>query len=234
MAEKFRTNYARHQLPDADLNRQRLALVSMSLVLIIFALAGGHVKKDTTLLGLPIEFSRPNLLLWAAWIIWGYHLYKFRLTTTPPWKQLGAEIYLRAIAKPAVHAMCLPALPRFDIAAPYRAQAHRQLTEQWTFAITKHEGVWSFDPMQMYRPATQASPSGAAGQIGYFPLSAEEIRTFRNARVIAALEALALEWSFTEKVLPYLLILLTPLIWVVAYGRPALDLMINLVVHGIR
>src|SRR5690606_21527111 len=162
MPGKLRTNYAQRRLSDSETSRQRTTLVSLSVMLIIFALAGGHVTEHTTILSLPIRFSRPVILLWAAWLIWGHYLYKFLLTTTPPWDDLRAEIYLRAIANPKVHAMCLPALPRFKISAPHRAGAHRQLSDGWTFAISKNDGVLSFDPTQLYWPAVQPSPAGAA------------------------------------------------------------------------
>lgn len=212
-------NLMRRTFSLEQIAHQRIALVTLSLVLIIYALAGGSVKSEVTLLNLPIEFRRPKLLLYAAWAIWCYFLYRYLLVTDPPWRSFMDEIRLRSLADIRVQALCLPALKRFDVPSAWRATAHRQSADGWTFAITKRSGTYHFDPGQFFRPTMQCIPSGAAGQIGYFPLTTSEMLIYRFALLRATLTAIALEMTFSEVILPYVLVCLTPVVWCVAYWR---------------
>lgn len=211
-------NFAQRTFTSEVIKRQRTALVSLSLVLLIYALAGGHMRSDVTLLNLPISFKRPIVLLVAAWVIWAYFLYRYLLVTDSQWKALTEEVRLRALADRKVHSLCLPALPRFDIPVDWRATAHRQIAEGWTLSIVKHDGRYHFDPGQFFRPSTQASGSGGPGQIGYFPLTSSEVWTYRRALVRATFKAILLEHTFSEAMVPYFLIWVTPLTWIAVYA----------------
>lgn len=216
-------NLARRRFKDDEIKKQRVALVSLSLVLLIYALAGGGMKSQVTLLNLPIEFKRPLVLLWSAWVIWGYFLYRYVLVTSSPWSLFLEEVRLRAIGDKKVLALCRLALPRLEVPVEWRAQADRQISDGWSFAIVRRSGRYEFDPGQFYRPSTQASPSGGSGQLGYFPLTPSEVWTYRMALMRATLKAVALESTFSEVVLPYVLVWLTPIVWLVVYWEQILD-----------
>src|SRR5690606_4540640 len=127
-------NLASRRFPPEAVHRQRIALVSLSLVLLTYALAGGTILSEVTVNNLPIKFNRPAVLLVMAWVIWAYFLYRYFLVTDAPWKAFGEEVRLRALGDRHVQEICLPALPRFEVAAPVRAEIHRQLTDGWTLS----------------------------------------------------------------------------------------------------
>lgn len=205
--------------PDT-IKRQRTALVSLSLVLLIFALAGGSMKSDVTLLNLPLTFKRPAVLLAAAWAIWLYFLYRYVLVTESPWKWLVEEVHLHALADRRVQALSLRALDRFELSSERRADALRHLSEGWTFAIEKENGIFYFNPGRIFRPSTQPT-AVSTGQTERFRLTRAEIRTYRVALVRGLFRAIALENTFSEVILPYLLVAITPLTWVILYWQTA-------------
>lgn len=218
MSEKtLRKNLAQRSFPVEAVHRQRTAFISLSLVLIIYALAGGNIVPEGTFLHLPIKFSRPNFLLFAAWGIWLYFLYRYWLVADSPWKAFSEEVQLRALDDRRVQAMCLAALQRFDISDEHRTEALKQLNNGWAFSIVKRDEGYHFDPRQYYRPRTQASACGAAGQSGYFPLTRSETLAYRLAILPATFKAITLEATFSDEVLPSLLMWITPTTWLLAY-----------------
>jgi hypothetical protein len=69
-----------------DVDPRRRDLYAMSIALLIFNLAGGLLPSATdstpTMLG-SIHITRPLVLLFGAWIMWAYFLWRFWLTARP-------------------------------------------------------------------------------------------------------------------------------------------------------
>lgn len=70
---------ARVDIP-TDVLRQRRDLYALAIGLMLFSLAGGSLKADTSFGNvLPLTFSHPYLLLWAAWAGFFYFWFRFWL-----------------------------------------------------------------------------------------------------------------------------------------------------------
>lgn len=70
---------ARVDIPP-DVLRQRRDLYALAIGLMLFCLAGGSLKAETSFGNvLPLTFSHPHLLLWAAWAGFFYFWFRFWL-----------------------------------------------------------------------------------------------------------------------------------------------------------
>lgn len=213
-------NVARRKVAPEAIKRRRAALVSLSLVLLLFALAGGQVKDQATLLNLPFSLARPWVLLVAAWVIWAYFLYRFLFVVSTPLKEFGEEIKVRAMNDHRVWEMATNAAER--VALPDEPRRH--LSEGYRFNIARHDGSYHFVTNRLYRPAMQMEPS-AGGDYGHIPLTRRESWTYRLVLLSATVKAMALETTFSDEVLPLSLVVITPLTWFVLYWNTALQWM---------
>ena len=196
--------------------RRRIALVSLSLVLLLFALAGGRMKNEATWMNLPLGFDRPWVILVAAWVVWLYFLYRYLLVASTPWQAFNEEVLIRAMNEPAVWQMSLCAFERADIPEKFRIETLGHINDGYRFAIVRHKGAYCFQTARLYRPAVQGSPAGAT-DYGFIPLTPAEVWKFRRARASAMLKAMALENTFSDDVLPLLLVIVTPPVWFIFY-----------------
>ncbi|SDT94582.1 hypothetical protein SAMN05216296_0791 [Pseudomonas pohangensis] len=212
----LKKNLAQRRFPTEIVHRQRIAFISLSLVLIIYALAGGNIEPEGTFMYLPIKFSRPYFLLFAAWGIWLYFLYRYWLVADSPWKAFSEEVRLRTHDDRRIRPMCLAALQRFDISDELRKACLNHLNDGWVFSIVKLDGSYHFDPSHLYRPQTQA-PTAGGSQSDFFPLNRSETRTYQLALLPATFKAITLEATFSDEVLPSLLMWITPTTWLLAY-----------------
>ena len=76
-----------------DLDKRRRDLHALSAGLIIFSIAGGHLSNATALYFGAITVDRPATLLWSAWLLWAYFLWRFWQEAKPVWKTFQNELY---------------------------------------------------------------------------------------------------------------------------------------------
>lgn len=211
-------NLARRPFTPDVIKRRRMALVSLSLVLLLFALAGGHMKDQATWLNLPLAFDRPWVLLIAAWVIWAYFLYRYLLVAATPWKAFAEEITIRAMNDHRVLAMSFSAADRAPIPEKCRAETLNLLNQGYRFSIVRHGGAYHFVTSRLYRPAMQSEPAGSA-DYGLIPLTSAEAWKYRLVRASAMLKAMLLENTFSDDGLPLLLVIVTPPVWLIFYWQ---------------
>lgn len=62
---------------NADLLRQRRNLLIISIILISIQIAGVRLKNGISIVGVTIEFTHPERIIWGLWILWLYFLLRY-------------------------------------------------------------------------------------------------------------------------------------------------------------
>lgn len=75
-----------------ELEKRRRDLYAISIGLIVFNVAGGALKSESTQLFGAITITRPLILLLGAWLVWGYFLWQFWLIGRPFLSKLKSDV----------------------------------------------------------------------------------------------------------------------------------------------
>lgn len=179
----------------------------MSLALMTYAIAGGHIDSSGSLANLPLTFDRPDALLWMAWVMFGYFLFRYWLFSgLDPfvhfWREVKLLTYdfgpLRRAANETYKAHLQKAKDDRD-----RDSKTKRADQGWVPAVNRKGWSLALDEKRIWSPRRQASPSGAGGSAD-IPLPRTVIVWYALAHMIAIPRAILFERAFSDQLLPYL------------------------------
>ncbi|GAA0715189.1 hypothetical protein [Dokdonella soli] len=78
--------------PSSDADKQRRDLYAISIGAILYNLAGGQLKPESSTLFGAVTLARPGVLLWGAAVLWAYFLWRFWLATQGAIHDLRADV----------------------------------------------------------------------------------------------------------------------------------------------
>jgi|GEM_PF-7090617 len=179
----------------------------MSLALMAYAIAGGQIDSSGSLANLPLKFHRPYALLWVAWVMFGYFLFRYWLFSglgpfSNFWREVKLLTYdfgpLRRAANDKYKTHLQTAKEDRD-----RELKMKRADQGWMPMITRKGRSLALDERQIWSPRRQSSPSGSSG-VADIPLPRKVIVWYAVAHIVAIPRAMLFERAFSDQLLPYL------------------------------
>lgn len=119
---------------DENLLRQRRNLISISLVIILFNVAGGEIGDTVNLLGGVITGLDKDVLIAAAWVMFGYFLWRYWLYSHTVMHQLERALDLQIASSRDFSNLCfhhnVSAMPNKIIYSLVYTEGQDRLIEQ--------------------------------------------------------------------------------------------------------
>lgn len=197
---------------DPETLRQRRDFYSVSIGLVIFYFAGGSINQDSTLGMLPLHFENPHVFLIAAWIGWGYFLWRYWLHTENIFSDFKEEMDWQAtdtwFARRLIN----------TIAKPVNEQQknYLQMCNQKKPLLCKLNKVNGKARIELVSLSINkvSGPGYLSIDQHRWELEKSEILYYYSAKAFGFFKALYKEKTFTNYILPYLIGLITVVVYI--------------------
>jgi len=189
---------------DANFRAQRRNLVTISAILTVYYVGGGHLSGiSNPALGV-VKLEHPSILIWTAWLVWGYALWRFFQFSGDAVKNWW-ECYETHLEKELGREQAI--VDRYFERA---LEQHREHAD----ALRRHHSAWMLKKRGKYVltwwPGNTKPKVRRAGELG---LATIEIEQNVGRRIYCKVmnRALLLDSNVSDLLLPYGIAALAPL-----------------------